>query len=216
MTERSVAQRNTKAPITKLLRGLSSGQLINIIQEAIKSEPSIESKIRSSLPMPDIKPMEEQLLLLKRNIFKSFPSSRLVKNTDSAAYSRASIHLTAFKKAVVEQSRQLNESEHWDALVDYCLMAWPVIRATPVWENNSHNASRRSCFKILSWHCLCALKNAAQQLGEERLNSLYSSIETMQNDCDDIGSCANYLIDALDNINDDLNDTIPLISKTIL
>lgn len=216
LTDYSIAQRNTKAPVTKLLKGLSKSQLINIIQDIITNEPQIEQNVRNNLPMPDIKPMEELLIQLKKNIFKSLPSSRLVKNTDSASYSRASIHLNAFKKQIIEQSRQLNDSEHWDALIDYCLMAWPLIRVTPIWENNSHNAMRRSCFKILSWHCLCALKNAGHQLGNERLNIFYSNIETMQIDCDDIGSCANLLIDALDTLNDDLNDTIPLTSETII
>lgn len=215
MIDRSIAQRNTKAPITKLLKGLSNSQLIDVIQELITEEPNIETKIRQSIPIPDIKPMEEQLIQLKKNIFKSFPSSRLAKTTDSAAYSRATIHLAAFKKAVVDHSRQLNDSEHWDALLDYCLMTWPLIRATPIWENSSHNSMRRSCFKVLSWHCLCALKNGSTRLGEERLNYLYANVETMQNDCDDIGSCMNYLIDALDSYNDDLNGQIPITSRTI-
>lgn len=181
----------------------------------VNKEPQFEPEIRTHLPMPDIKPMEEQLSQLKKNISKSMPMSRLVKNTDSVAYSRAATHLATFKKTIVDQSRQLNESENWDALLDYCLMAWSYVRATPIWENTSHNATRRSCFKILSWHCLCALKSARQLLGEQRLNEFYSHIESMQSDCDDIGSCVTHLINALDAINEPEYADIPKTSTTI-
>lgn len=215
LTEPPLAQRNASIPLSKVLKGLSHAQLINVIQELVNNEPQFESKIRNHLPMPDIKPMEEQLVQLKKNIFKSLPTSRLVKNTDSVAHSRASTHLAAFKKTIVDQSRQLNDSENWDALLDYCLMAWPYVRATPIWENTSHNATRRSCFKYLSYHCLSALKSAKHMLGEQRLNEFYSHIESMQSDCDDIGSCAAYLINALDAINEPEFADIPKTSTTI-
>lgn len=50
-----------------------------------------------TLPAPDIKPLEEKLNYLKKNIFKSLPNSRLTSKTDSPAYSRAATHVTAFK-----------------------------------------------------------------------------------------------------------------------
>lgn len=210
LTESPIAQQNAKTPLNKVLKGLSQAQLIDVIQELINNEPNMEPKIRGNLPMPDIKPLEEQLTQLKKNIFKSLPTSRLVKNTDSVAYSRAATHLNAFKKLVVEQSHQLNESENWDALIDYCLMAWPIIRATPIWDNKTHNSMRRSCFKILSWHCLCSLKSGGIALGEQRLTELSRQIETMKNDCDDIVSSLPYLDNLIDkfinNIVDDDDD----------
>lgn len=213
--ESPLAQHNVTTPLAKVLKGLSHAQLINVIQEMVNNEPQFEAKVRSYLPMPDLKPMEELLVQLKKNIFKSLPNSRLVKNTDSVAYSRASTHLASFKKTIVEQSRQLNDSENWDALLDYCLMAWSYVRATPIWENTSHNATRRSCFKILSWHSLCALKSARELLGERRLNEFFAHIESMQIDCDDIALCATHLINALDAINEDAFDDLPKTSTTI-
>lgn len=195
-----VAQLNAKTPLSKLLKGLSNAQLINIIQGMANNEPGLEEKVRGHLPMPDIRPLEENLIALKKNIFKSLPTSRLMKNTDSAAHTRVATHLATFKKAVVEQSRQLNESENWDALLDYSLIAWNYVRSTPVWENNSHNASRRTCFKILAWHCLCALKSAGIHLGEQRLTDFYGHIESMKNDCEDIGLCLPYLNGILEKI----------------
>lgn len=199
-TDSPIAQLNQKTPLSKILKGLSQSQLINVIQELVNNEPSVEQKIRSNLPTPDIKPMEEQLIQLKKNIFKSLPTSRLVKNTDSVGHSRAATHLTTFKKTVVDQSHQLQESENWDALLDYCLMAWPIVRATPIWDNKTHNSVRRSCFKILSWHCLCAVKTAGLNLGEQRLKDLLNQMATMKADCDDISSCEPHLDNILDTI----------------
>lgn len=196
--ESPIAQQNKKTPLTNILKGLSHAQLINVIQEMVNNEPEIERKIRANLPMPDIQPMEEQLTQLKKNIFRSLPSSRLVKNTDSVGYTRAATHLNTFRKMVVQNGQNLNESENWDALLDYCLMAWPIVRATPIWDNKTHNSIRRGCFKTLSYHCLCALKTAGCALGEQRLKNLFSQMASMKADCDDIASCEPYLENLLE------------------
>lgn len=198
MTESPIAQQNQHTPLAKILKGLSQTQLINVIQEIVNNEPNVETKVRTNLPMPDIKPMEEQLMLLKKNIFRSLPTSRLVKNTDSVGHQRAATHLSIFKKAVVEQSQQLHESENWDALIDYCLMAWQIVRATPIWDNKTHNSVRRSCFKILSWQCLYALKTAGIALGEQRLKDFLNQMAAMKMDCDDISSCESHVDNLLD------------------
>lgn len=52
------------------------------------------------MPSPDLDPLEERLVELKRNIYKSLPNSRLTSKTDSPAYSRAAIHVLAFKVRV--------------------------------------------------------------------------------------------------------------------
>lgn len=187
------AQQNEKTPLANILKGLSHAQLIDVIQEIINNEPDIEKKIRTNLPIPDIQPMEEQLTQLKKNIFRSLPSSRLVKNTDSVGYTRAATHLSTFRKTVIQNGQNLNESENWDALLDYCLMAWPIVRATPIWDNKTHNSIRRGCFKQLSYHCLCALKAAGIALGEQRLKNLLSQMASMKADCDDIASCEPHL-----------------------
>lgn len=48
------------------------------------------------LPAPDLAPMEERLLYLKRNISRSLPNTRLESKTDSLAYNRVSGHLVSF------------------------------------------------------------------------------------------------------------------------
>ena len=47
------------------------------------------------LPTPDLGPMEERLLYLKRNISRSLPNTRLESKTDSLAYNRVSGHLVS-------------------------------------------------------------------------------------------------------------------------
>lgn len=150
--ESPIAQQNTKVPLAKVLKGLSQAQLINVIQELVNNEPNIETKIRANLPMPDIKPMEEQLIQLKKNIFKSLPTSRLVKNTDAVAYSRAATHLAAFKKAIVDQSRQLNESgtkdNHFKRSIrmtfDLFLICRKLGRTTRLFFDRMENCSRHA------------------------------------------------------------------------
>lgn len=109
-------------PLQAALKGLSQDQLIDIIQQLVDKHPgfgevsvfvavissyscnSISTivtlfwqEIKESLPAPDIRPLEERLSYLKKNIFKSLPNSRLTSKTDSPAYSRAATHVLAFK-----------------------------------------------------------------------------------------------------------------------
>lgn len=146
--------------------------------------------------------MELQLGHLKKNIFRSLPSSRLVKKNDSVAFARASLHLVAFKTAIVEQLAQLHDSKHYDALLDYVSMAWAYVRSTPIWENHSHNAVRRHCFKNLAYHGKLALQHGGLLLGEERLRNFEGRLKDLQTDCDLLSSCAahlDYLIKTIEN-----------------
>lgn len=70
---------------------------------------------------------------------------------------------------------------------------WYHIRATPVWDNFAHNATRRHCFKIIAWHCLEALRNGGISLGENRLEEFLSRIRDMSSDCEDINTCLKQL-----------------------
>lgn len=146
--------------------------------------------------------MEQQLALLKKNIFRSLPSSRLVKKNDSVAFARASLHLVAFKTAIVDHLAQLHDSKHYDALLDYAMMAWSYVRSTPVWENHSHNAVRRHCFKNLAYHSKSALQHGGIYLGEERLRNFEGRLKDLQTDCDSVASCAahlDYLVKMIEN-----------------
>jgi hypothetical protein len=77
------------------------------------------------------------------------------------AYNRVSSHLVAFKKAVLDQGKNLTEACAWKAVIDHVLMAWAYVKATPVWDNPIHNNVRKSCFKSLAANCMLALKRCS-------------------------------------------------------
>lgn len=187
--ETSVIRNSKNVPLNTALKGLTQEQLISIIQNLVNDDADLEEKIKSNFPTPDLKPMEDQIIQLKKTIYKSLPSSRLISKTDSAAFQRASVHVASFKKTVVDQSRVLHDSQNWDALLDYSIMAWNYVRSIPTWDNYAHNTSRRHCFKVLSWHCLESLRYGGLLLGENRLIDFSSRIKDFSVDCEDVNSC---------------------------
>lgn len=193
LQEGSMNRRNGDVPLETLLKGFSQDQLISIITGMVQENPRLEESIRSDMTIPDIAPLEEQLSYQKKNIFKSLPATRLVSKTDSPAYARAATHLTAFKKTLVDHSQMLHSSKHWDALLDYVVMAWHYVRLTPVWDNHAHNAVRRHCFKILSYHASSALKHGSTALGQDRVNRFQAKLKSMAADCEDINDCVPHL-----------------------
>lgn len=81
-------------------------------------------EIKDSLPAPDIRPLEDRLNYLKKNIFKSLPNSRLTSKTDSPAYSRAATHVLAFK---------VQDSVHFPLL--FAFEDLPCLKHNTVWES---------------------------------------------------------------------------------
>lgn len=180
-----------KGPIDSALKGLSPTQLIHMIKNITNNHPEVEHEIRQSMPMPDMAPLEEKLSYLKSNIFKSLPTSRLTSKTDSPAYSRVSTHLTAFKKALVEQGKVLVESQHWESVIQYVLMAWGYVKATPIWENQPHNVQRKQCFKALTNFCLTALRKGS--LAKDLMADVEDKLQSMLADHDEVQSCIKFV-----------------------
>ncbi|XP_004522183.1 uncharacterized protein LOC101449926 [Ceratitis capitata] len=193
-----IAQLNEETPLSLLLQGMSQQQLIRlIVGDLVAGDAETELRLRTRLPMPDINPMEEELLHAKRQIFRSLPTSRLCKKTDSSAYSRAALHLNEFKRLLTAHTKQLYDSANWDALLDYVTMAWPILRATPHWDSATHNVTRRQCFKLLACHCLAAVKNGGPLLGMVRLQATDKNLRDWARDFDDIQSCQSALSKAI-------------------
>lgn len=195
--EKPIVQLIPSLPLSTSLKGLSHAQLLDIINGLVTKQPQLEQKIRSEIPTADIKPLEDQLNTVKKNIFKSLPTTRLVSKTDSNGFSRASVHLATFRKLIESQSRLLHDTEHWDALLNYCEMAWSYVKATPIWNNHTHNSIRRNCFKILAFNCLETVKYGGIYLGEKRLKDFSNRIDMMAIDCDDILKCKSFLADLI-------------------
>ncbi|KAJ2951659.1 hypothetical protein O0L34_g13818 [Tuta absoluta] len=180
-----------KGPIDTALKGLSPTQLITMIRTITHKHPEIEQEIRKDMPRPDLAPLEEKLSYLKSNIFKSLPVSRLTSKTDSPAFSRASTHLAAFKKCVIEQGKVLVESQHWESVLEYVFLAWSYVKATPVWDNQPHNIQRRQCFRALTNFCMSALKKGG--LSKTVLSDTQDKLQGMVADSEDVQSCLKYI-----------------------
>lgn len=96
--ETSLNSTNYDIPLETLLKGLSNEQLIQVICEVARKDESVEHNIRANLPLADMRPLEYELVQLRKNITKTSPRSRLVSKTDGVAYGRAVEHLMLFKK----------------------------------------------------------------------------------------------------------------------
>lgn len=194
-TKRSKIEKSIKpefrGPIDTALKGLSPTQLIGIIKTITYKHPEVEQELRCDMPLPDLSPLEERLSYLKSNIFKSLPTSRLTSKTDSPAYSRVSTHLAAFKKCVIDQGKVLIESQHWESVIQYVFLAWNYTKATPVWDNQPHNAHRKQCFKALTTFCLTALKKGT--LDTDELADIEDKLRGMIADSEEIQSCIKYI-----------------------
>lgn len=178
-------------PLDAGLKGLSPTQLVNMIRKITNKHPDIEQEIRQEMPKPDLAPLEEKLSYLKANIFKSLPTSRLISKTDSPAYSRVAIHLSAFKKCVVEQGKMLVESQHWESVIQYVFLAWNYVKATPVWDNQPHNSQRKQCFRALISFCMTALRKGSHS--KEFLVDVQDRLQSMIADNEEVHSCIKFV-----------------------
>jgi len=173
------------------IKGLSHSQLIDLMGNILQRHPELVQEVHTMLPAPDLTPMEEKLNYLKRNIYKALPSTRLESKTDSMAYNRVSIHLTTFKKAVVDSVKSLIEGQQWLAIIDYTVLAWAYVQATPVWENPSHNNIRKSCFKSLAASCMTALKKGDFKV--DQCQEIKRKLSKLKDDSEEIVICLKHL-----------------------
>ncbi|KAF4526200.1 hypothetical protein B566_EDAN001884 [Ephemera danica] len=190
-SERLAAIDNVPDSLPLALKGLSHDQLVEMVLMLTKDRPDLEKEVKEQMPAPDLRPVEEELTALKKNIFKALPTSRLTSKFDSPAYNRASTHVMCFKKAVVEHGKQLVDSQHWGAVVEFVLMAWKCVRSTPLWENSTHNTMRRQCFKTLASQCMTALKRGNFTAAE--CQTITDKLDGFQSDSEDIQSVLKQL-----------------------
>ncbi|CAB0010622.1 unnamed protein product [Nesidiocoris tenuis] len=162
-------------PIHLAMKALSPEQLISVVRNIVSRHPSLEEEIRKCLPAPDLRPIKDRLHELKRNIFKSLPTSRMCSKTDASAYTRAATHLNVFKKAVIEEGKLLSSSQQWDCVLEYVVFAWEQVAATPTWDNHLHNALKRQCFKFLGAQCFAALEKNPSVLSNAEQLAYYTA-----------------------------------------
>ena len=174
------------------MRSLNRDQLASVVARLLEQRPDLEDAVADLLPPPDLRPMEERLVFLKRQVFRALPNTRLESKTDSLAYNRVSGHLLALKREVCEQSKMLLDGRQWTACVDHALMAWTYVRATPVWDNPPHNNLRRGLMKALAQNCLHAIKKQ-DKWGPQVAADLRSKLAPLEKDSEDVKPCLRYL-----------------------
>ena len=95
------------------------------------------------------------LSVLKKNIFKKLPNSRLQSKFDSIGFQKCKESLVSFK---VYLKRCLKSLHHCTDLMNFFFIAWEYNFYTPIWLNFAHNAIRNSIFQMLSAYFLKSLK----------------------------------------------------------
>merc|ERR1719234_199993 len=118
--------------------GLSKNQLVDLLTSLTATDPNIASDLQKLLPKPDLSELITHLTYLSENIYKAIPV-RAHSSMDHAFY-RVSVHLSAFKKSLLEDLAMLLEAGQWASVLEYVIMAWEIVGATPVWANHVHNA----------------------------------------------------------------------------
>ena len=190
LEETAMNRVNEDIPLDIILKGYSREQLIGIIGSMVAKNGQLEGAVRRELPLPDITPLDAELGRIRKNIFACVPNQKFFSRTDGHGFLRAATHLATFKQTVHSQAQNLYASRHWDALLDYVLMAWTHVRETPVYDNAKHNATRRYCFKLLAHHATSALKHGAVGLGTERIARFQQKLPCMVADWEEIGECS--------------------------
>jgi len=161
----STTQSTTPSPL-QLAKGLSKSQLLDLLGSLTAGNSHLTASLSELLPKPDLSGLVSNLTYLNQNIYKALPVTRLSDRTDSLAYKRVATHLAAFKKSLVEDINVLLEAGQWDSVLEFVLIVWEIVKATPVWDNSVHNTTRISCFKHLASSVIRVMKY--EDIAEER------------------------------------------------
>lgn len=89
--------------------------------------------------------------------------------------------------------KKLNDSQHYDALIDYILMAWIYVRGIPIWDEAHHNLIRKDCFKFLTISAKHGIKYGGVNLGADRIKNFHNKFKSMVNDFEELGRCKEAL-----------------------
>jgi len=178
---------SSQTDLKTAIKGLTQNQLVEMITQLVDKHPELQKEIVSDMPIPDLKPLEERLNVLSRNIFKSFPYTRWGSNRDAFCYRRVSTHLTAFKKECIEQGKYLVSSQQWASVVDYVLLAWSYVNALPDWDNVTHNKLKQQCFSTLASQCMNALKKSG--FDREHYEDIQARLIEAQSSSEQIEPC---------------------------
>ncbi|XP_070151583.1 uncharacterized protein [Polyergus mexicanus] len=175
------------------LRDLSHEQLIRLIMELVYAEEDgtlrENEKLRyilsKKISNADIQPFIEKLIVLRQNIYASLVFSTNLN--DESAYNCTYIHLDAFQKALIDQGRILQESQHWVSLMHYVLESWKITRELPKWENQDPCNITSKCFKSLSQFCAETIRRG--KFETSTLEIYIESLKTIVEECEEFQIC---------------------------
>ncbi|XP_046557825.1 uncharacterized protein LOC124267042 [Haliotis rubra] len=182
--KRESAQRGMSDDLRQELSALSNQQLIEVISNIAKRY-SLQKEVRSALPAPDVSPLVRNLEFFCRNILRSLPTSRLMK--DAGCYHRVRTHIDNFKEACISQGRQLQQCRAWLALWDYVRGAWVVVDKLPVWCHGNQNKAKLACQRSLATMAKTVAKSGG--LTQTSLTQLIKWCRERQGDCPALAAC---------------------------
>lgn len=176
-----------------VLRDLSHEQLVQLIMELIYAQEGgtlLENEklryiLSKKISDADIQPFLEKLIVLRQNIYASLVFSPNLN--DDSAYNCAYVHLDAFQKALINQGRILQESQHWISLMHYVLEAWKIAKELPEWENQGLCNTTRKCFKSLSQFCAESIRREKFEISS--LDIYIESLKTIAEECEEFQIC---------------------------
>ncbi|XP_029175661.1 uncharacterized protein LOC114944084 [Nylanderia fulva] len=176
-----------------VLRDLSHEQLVQLIMELVCAQEDgtlhEDEKLRYFLSKKisdaDVQPFLEKLIVLRQNIYASLVFSPNLN--DESAYNSAYIHLDAFQKALIDQARILQESQHWASLMHYVLEAWKIARELPEWENQGLCNTTHKCFRSLSQFCAESIRRGKFEISS--LDIYIESLKTIVGECEEFQIC---------------------------
>ncbi|XP_029660016.1 uncharacterized protein LOC115233621 isoform X2 [Formica exsecta] len=175
------------------LRDLSHEQLIRLIMELVyaqedgtlRKNEKLRYILSKKISDADIQPFIEKLIVLRQTIYASLVFSPNLN--DESAYNCAYIHLDAFQKALIDQGRILQESQHWVSLMHYVLESWKITRELPKWENQDPCNITSKCFKSLSQFCAETIRRG--KFETSTLETYIESLKTIVEECEEFQIC---------------------------
>lgn len=107
-------------------------------------------------------------------------------------------------RTIYDNCKILNDSQHFDALLDFIKIGWAYSKALPKFDIESHNNYQRDCFKLLANYTKIALKTGGANLGKERLENFKGQLESMLLDIksDELLKCQDLLKNIFKSITD--------------
>ncbi|XP_069744821.1 uncharacterized protein [Narcine bancroftii] len=149
------------------LNDLLSSQLVETL--LLHRYPAIDDEdMKLIFPSLIMKFVQEQLELIKSNIYRSIPRWRLGSNRDAYCYRKARNHIQAFQKTCLEQGKLLLQAECWETALNYILVAWRYTSELPQWDISFHNECTEQCFTVLAVQGITALQRSCLDMEKHK------------------------------------------------